>query len=229
MAGELIKAGDVLKIGQRMEFYIGEDDEKYASRIEDIEGDDLLVALPMDSHGVPVLPMRGEKIYALALGEQCRFRFFTSYKETVRLGGSLSVWRVAKPEMVEKHQNRQFVRIHVGQTIRVRLMDEDGKPEGDPLLTKSIDLSGNGVCFPSRQPFAIGTHMELVIYGIPQEGDMLEAGGHVVRCDERESSNGESVYHVGVGFEKMSQTDVNKIVRYLFAVQRKAIARGIHA
>ena len=145
------------------------------------------------------------------------------------MDGNISVWRVERPEMVERHQNRQFVRIHVGQEVRVRLVDEDGRAEGDPLLTKSIDLSGNGVCFPARRPFTVGSHLEVVLYGIPQEGDMLETAGHVVRCDEHEDGGGKTIYHVGVGFEHMSQSDVNKIVRYLFAVQRKDIARGMHA
>ena len=32
MAGEIIKAGNVLKIGQRIEFFVDNDDNRYASR-----------------------------------------------------------------------------------------------------------------------------------------------------------------------------------------------------
>ena len=72
MAGELLKADRILKIGQRVEFYLEKDDTKYTSRIEDIEKDYLLVAMPMDEKRRPILPEKREKLYGLAVGEGCR-------------------------------------------------------------------------------------------------------------------------------------------------------------
>ena len=72
MAGELIKAGDVLKIGQRVEFYVEDSNERYTSRIEDMTEDQLVVAMPMDKKRVPVIPRPKEKLYALVVGSQCR-------------------------------------------------------------------------------------------------------------------------------------------------------------
>ena len=226
MAGELLKAGDILKIGQRIEFYVGDEDEKYASRIEDMTETELMVAMPMNKQGVPVLPLTGEKIYALAVGEHCRYRFFTTYHGSMRIdGGSFAVWKIAKPEEVERHQNRQFVRIHVNQRIQARIIDREGQIQ-DPMMTYSVDLSGNGLCFASNKPIPIGYKVALEIFDIPEVG-VVEVMSHVVRCTEMENSSGESFYHVGVGFEHLSRPIVNKIVRYLFSVQRKSIAKGI--
>ena len=47
MAGELLKAKDILKIGQRVEFYVEDSNERYTSRIEDITENQLVVAMPM--------------------------------------------------------------------------------------------------------------------------------------------------------------------------------------
>ena len=47
MASDLIKAETVLKIGQRVEFYLEDDDIKYTSRIEDMTSDRLIVAMPV--------------------------------------------------------------------------------------------------------------------------------------------------------------------------------------
>ena len=225
MASELIKAGEVLKIGQRIEFYVGEEDEKYASRIEDMTDSELLVAMPVNKQGVPVIPMSGERLYALAVGEYCRFRFFTNYKGMTRIDGHLAAWKVARPDMVERHQNRQFVRIQVRQPLQVRVIDKDGVI-GDPVRTESVDLSGNGICFVWRTNIPIGSKVGLEIYNIPEAG-VVEVMSHVVRCTEVELPSGNTVFHVGVGFEHLSRPVVNKIVRYLFTVQRKTIAKGI--
>lgn len=226
MAGELIKAGEILKIGQRVEFYVGDDDEKYTSRIEDMTKTELMVAMPMNKQGVPVIPMSGERLYALAAGETCRYRFFTKYLGSARVdGGNFSVWKIAIPEEVERHQNRQFVRVRVNQRVQVRVIDEEGQIK-DPQMTQSVDLSGNGLCFISRNPIRIGNKVALEIFDIPDVG-VLEVMSHVVRCTEVETGSGVRLYHVGVGFEQLSRTTVNKVVRYLFTVQRRSIAKGI--
>ena len=73
MTGELVKAKETLKIGQRVEFYIEADDARYTSRIEDIVEDTLEVAMPMNRQGVPIIPMDNEKLYGVAVGHQCRY------------------------------------------------------------------------------------------------------------------------------------------------------------
>ena len=109
MAGEIIKAGDVLMIGQRLEFFVDNDDERYTSRIEDLTPERVVVALPINKQHVPVIPRKGSKVYALAVGEQCRYRFFATYLGTARQDGRIPVWIVSRPEPVERHQNREFV------------------------------------------------------------------------------------------------------------------------
>ena len=79
MAGEIIKAENVLKIGQRMEFFVDNDEERYTSRIEDLTASRIVAALPVNKKGVPVIPRKGSKVYALAVGDQCRYRFFATY------------------------------------------------------------------------------------------------------------------------------------------------------
>ena len=80
MSGEIIKADKVLKIGQRVEFYLEEDEEKFASRIEDITSAQLVVAMPMDAKRRPILPKEGERLYGMAIGDKCRYRFFSVYQ-----------------------------------------------------------------------------------------------------------------------------------------------------
>ena len=50
----------------------------------------------------------------------------------------------------------------------------------------------------------------------------------IVRCVKQKNPDGEIVYQVGAHFLDLSRLTVNKLVKYLFAVQRRAIAKGIN-
>ena len=226
MAGELLKAKSVLKIGQRIEFYVGDDEEKYLSRIEDMTDTQLIVDMPVNHKGVPIIPMHGEKLYALAVGNQCRFRFFTNYQGKGKTG-IIPVWQVGLPEEVERHQNREFVRVRIEKKMRLRYMDEEGSI-GDPIMTHTIDLSGNGVRYRADEPVKVDSEAMLEIYDIPEVGT-LECVCRVVRCVEIPVREGLKFYHVGAHLEHLPMPVVNKVVRYLFSVQREIIAKGVGA
>ena len=226
MAGELIKAKDILKIGQRVEFYVEDSDERYTSRIEDMTDDQLVVAMPMDKKRVPIIPRSNEKLYALAVGSQCRYRFFTTFQKAGHKDERIPVWYIARPEEIERHQNREFVRVRVNLPVTVRLVDEDGTIH-DPVLTRLIDLSGSGACFSMDQSVKLGTKAAVGLSGIPGAGD-LEMMSHVARCTSINREDGVHVFHIGVGFEKLSRVITNKIVHYLLTVQRTNLAKGIN-
>lgn len=225
MAGELVKAGDVLRIGTRLEFYVGDDEEKYLSRIEDVAQEEFIAGMPLTRQRVPVIPHPGERVYGLAIGNQCRYRFMTVFKGTGWTDGNIPVWHVKMPEKVEKFQNREFVRVKVSQRMHVRLIDPEGGI-GDPLQTWTYDFSGSGVSFILRQPVEENTKAGLEIHDIPDVGT-LSVMSRIVRCAKQKSLDGEISYLVGACFMDLPRTTVNKIVKYLFVVQRRAIAKGI--
>ena len=226
MAGELIKAKDILKIGQRVEFYVEDNNDRYTSRIEDMPEDQLIVAMPMNKKRVPIIPRPNEKLYALAVGNQCRYRFFTTFHKSGYKDERIPVWYISRPEEVERHQNRGFVRVRVNLAISVRLIDEDGTIH-DPVMTRLVDLSGSGACFSMDQAVKPGTKAAMSLRGIPGTGE-LEIMCHVARCTSIEREDGVHVYHIGVSFEHLPRVTTNKIVHYLFAVQRTTLAKGIN-
>ena len=224
MAGELVQAGRVLRIGQRVEFYLDNDDEKYLSRIEDITEKSLIVAMPFNKKRVPVIPMRGSYVYGLAVGDKCRYQFFSNFREKSMHDGFLPVWHIDMPEKVEKHQNREFVRVRIMKNVSVSVIGDDGSIS-DPTMTYTVDLSGNGVCFVMNNPLPVDSQVALEIYDIPDVGT-VKVMGRVIHATKFERRDGD-VYHVGTHMEHLSRQVMNKIVRYLFYVQRRNIAKGI--
>ncbi len=226
MAGELIKARDVLKIGQRVEFFVEASDERHTSRIEGMTDEELIVAMPMNSKHVPIIPLSGSHLYGVAIGKQCRYRFFTSFHETGMLDERIAVWYISFPEKVERHQNREFVRVKVNLPVQVRLIDEEGTIQA-PVMTRMIDLSGNGICFAMEQEVKPGTKAALSLSSIPGVGP-TEQMCKVASCRKIEKDAGEFVYHIGAAFQHLPRAVSNQIVHYLFAVQRATIAKGIN-
>ena len=224
MSGELVQANRVLRVGQRVEFYLDNDDEKYLSRIEDITDTSIVAAMPFNKKRVPVIPMRGTYVYALAVGEKCRYQFFSIFREKSLQDGFLPVWHIDLPNRVEKHQNREFVRVRVTKNVSVSIMGEDGSI-GEPTKTYTVDLSGNGVCFVMNEPLPFETQVALEIYDVPGIGT-INVMGRVIHSTKHERRDG-IVYHVGTHMEHLSRQIINKIVRYLFYVQRRNIAKGI--
>lgn len=225
MTGELVKAKETLKIGQRVEFYIEADDARYTSRIEDIVDDTLEVAMPMNRQGVPIIPMENEKLYGVAVGHQCRYRFFTQYKGKGLKDGRIPIWYITMPEKLERFQNREFVRVRVNLKAMVRVVDEDGTIH-DRELVPLVDLSGSGICLSFDHEVPVNVKLGLELLGIPGAAT-IDVMCRVVRCAAVERPDGTVFYHVGAAFQHMPKATSNKIVRYLFSVQRANLAKGV--
>ena len=217
MAGDLMNAATVLKIGQRVEFYLEDDDIRYTSRIEDITSDRLVVAMPVDEKRRPIIPAQGEQLYGLAVGEKCRYRFFSVFKGKKR--DPIPVWLITKPEVVERHQNRSFVRAAVRLPIQVRIIDTEGR-ESDLMKLHTTDVSGGGLSFAVPRHVKINSRASIVFTNFPNIG-MLSLMARVVRCQPLEPSD--RGWQIGAHFLELNRGTMNKIVHFVFSELRRQL------
>ena len=217
MAGDLMNAATVLKMGQRVEFYLEADDIRYTSRIEDITSDRLVVAMPVDEKRRPIIPAAGEQLYGLAVGEKCRYRFFSVFKGKAR--DPIPVWMITKPEVVERHQNRSFVRAAVRLPIQVRIIDTDGR-ESDLMKLYTTDVSGGGVSFIVPRHVRINSRASIVFTNFPNIGT-LSVMARVVRLLPLEPSD--RGWQLGAHFLELDRGTMNKIVHFVFCELRRQL------
>ena len=217
MAGDLMNAATVLKIGQRVEFYLEDDDIRYTSRIEDITSDRLVVAMPVDEKRRPIIPAAGEQLYGLAVGEKCRYRFFSVFKGKAR--DPIPVWMITKPEVVERHQNRSFVRAAVRLPIQVRIIDTDGR-ESDLMKLYTTDVSGGGVSFIVPRHVRVNSRASIVFTNFPNIGT-LSVMARIVRSLPLEPSD--RGWQVGAHFLELDRGTMNKIVHFVFRELRRQL------
>ena len=226
MAGELVQARSVLALGQRLEIFFENNEEEisgYTSRVEDIVGDDLVVAMPLDERRVPVIPQVGENLYVLAAGDGCHYRFFSIHRGHGRHEGRIPVLHLSFPEVAERFQKRGFFRIKVNLTATIRLVDRDGKIDA-PKRVPIVDLSGSGLAFAWTKSVPLHINAALEINDIPGIGT-IEIMTRVMRCTRIEREDDVPIYHVGVQFQGISRGMRDKIIRYLFHVQRSQVER----
>ena len=220
--GERKPADMVLKIGARLTFFPLSTENGVASRVEDISGDRLMVAMPVNEKGVPILPLPGENMVCRIAGTGCYYKFNAVYLDKGK--APIPVWFVRKPEFVEKVQNREFVRISVDYPVILRPLDENGAM-GGMIFTKAVDISGGGLAVMNETMVQLGSKAVLEMDNIPGVG-MLRITGKVVRC-VKVAAAGDNVFHVGFQFLDLSRQHQNRLVKFIFDIQRQSLAKGI--
>ena len=220
--GERKPADMVLKIGARLTFFPLSTENGVASRVEDISGDRLMVAMPVNEKGVPILPLPGENMMCRIAGTGCYYKFNAVYLDKGK--APIPVWFVRKPEFVEKVQNREFVRISVDYPVILRPVDENGAM-GGMIFTKAVDISGGGLAVMNKTMLPLGSKAVLELDNIPGVG-MLRITGRVVRCVKVDAA-GDNVFHVGFQFLDLSRQHQNRLVKFIFDIQRQSLAKGI--
>jgi len=216
MVGEILAADKIMKIGQRVEFDAEEGNGKYTSRIEDILPEQLIVAMPVDDKRRPVLPQPGTKLLGRIIVDKCVYRFFAVYQE--RKADPIPVWYISRPNILERWQRRQFVRIEAKLPVQVQIINEEGQL-GETLDTLTVDVSGNGLCFVHQQMVPIGSRVILNMKQLPKIGD-LQVTAAVARCIPKDLEK-QRIYYIGVEFKDMEKVVQNKFIHFIFELQRK--------
>lgn len=223
MTRDLVKSDKVLKLGQRMEFTLMDvADKSHSSRLEDIQGDKLMVAMPFDERRVPILPEVGSQIFGKIITKSCAYRFTSTFHTAV--AKPIPMWVISKPVVVEKFQNREFVRVKVTRPIIVHPINEEGVTQ--PLVsTNTVDISGGGVCFVLFNPLPLNSQVTMDIDNLSNM-ELLQIKGEVVRCQPVDVA-GIKVYHIGVKFLDMPRIEQSKLIKFIFELQRRNLKMGV--
>ena len=217
-----IQTDKVLRVGQKTEIMVFDDTRSYFSRIEDIQDKSIILAMPTDPRGVPLVVSGGTDIRCKAFDGKYYYWFNSTFKS--RSVDNIPLWNITKPVEVEKVQYRDFVRIKFSRDVLIRPVDEEGAL-GETEKVATVDVSGGGLCFSLDRPLPVGSKVSVGMDNVPEVG-FFKAMTRVVHCIEIDV-DGEKVYHIGVEFLDIERPVQNKLVRYLFDVQRKILAKGI--
>lgn len=215
---EPINAEKIIKIGQCLSIIMDGKEGgivTYSSRIEDIENNVLVLAMPMDK-GYPILPEIGSMITGKIFDSGAFFQFDTIY--IGKKADPIPVWLVKMPEQVKRYQQREFVRVNVLIRASVQCEEEDELENLLPAEPANIrNLSGGGAQIALDRQLDINSKLYLS-FQLPDIG-MIRVYSEVVRADEMVRNH----YVFAVRFLNLSEKTRVQLIRYIFDCQRKLL------
>ena len=219
---EYVKADSVIKIGTRLEFTLFGRDSLHKAGIEDMTDEDIFIRLPTDERGLPIIPAKGEKLYVTIVGTGCGYRFMTVFRGLK--DKPFPMLQLHKPDMVEKYQQRAFARLKITRPITVKLLDDEGSVV-QTITTNTVDISGGGICFVLFNPMRIGNRVAVELNNMDGV-ELNQLLGEVVRCQDVDMA-GIKIYNVGVKFIEISKVDQNKLIKFIFSVERRNLKNKV--
>lgn len=204
-------------------------DEYYTSRVEEINSDNLVLAMPM-TKGYPVMLPIGSSFTGKVIvdGVVYQFNSFLISKKV----HPLPVWVVSIPSELKKIQLRSFVRISVQLPVKVSVINtkeqtvEEAALQSDnpPLSLYTKDISGGGVQIVTKQSIPVGTMLQLLL-DVPSCGS-IPVVGEVVRIEQPQPDT--YIYWLGVKFLNIQEKDRSKLIQYIFKKQLEQRQKGVH-
>jgi c-di-GMP-binding flagellar brake protein YcgR len=226
----------LFKINSRMEIeiehgpYIG----TYSSRIEEVKEDELEIAIPSKQGHLLPLPV-GTCFIGKVVRSNSMYIFKANIKH-VALKQHVPTWTIRKPEVIEKIQRRDFVRMDVRLPASLKIQIENENIlsiEGKNYSAKELenieydvntkDLSGSGAKIITKFNIPEETKVLLTIQ-IPERGP-FHTLAKVIRSDLINPELG--IYWVVVHFIGLSERERDKIVHFIFKKQVELRKRSL--
>ena len=219
---DLIKPEKVLKIGQRVEISLASDADEnfYNSRVEDFNTEYLVVAMPMDK-GYPIIPYPNEVVYGRLRTNEGVYKFVSVFLD--KAAKPIPVLRLSMPKELEKHQQREFVRVETMFSVKVCLQDENKKLLS-PYHTITKDISGGGLRFVMDKELPSGTYIQIETEPLSGVG-ILNLPCEVVRSIKPIAT--ENKFWVGAKFIDLPKATERNLIRFIFQKQRELLSKRI--
>lgn len=211
---EVVKLDEVIKINQPLEVRLEYDENRYASRVEDIKNGNLIIAMPMKK-GEPLIPLSGSNFEVNFTSDMGHFKFEAVYKGKDLY--PMPVWITSFPEDAKKIQKREFVRIDLIMPATIRFETED-KKFTDPVYARVKDISGGGIRLVLHKTLRLGQNIEI---SIDLEEGEFKVLSQVIRIEK--PIQDEDIYWVGMKYIDLSERMRGKLIKFIFKKQREII------
>lgn len=194
-----------------------------------------------DGNSLVAMPIQEGKVIPLGVGQEFFATFYTKsgllrcqiavmerYKK-----GSLFLMKIEQKTALQKVQRREYYRLECSMPIEYRNLDEMEKKviesgteyDADKIALEwkkgvIMDLSGGGIRFISPVAEERDSVMQ-VRFSIEDGHDVMMIYAYAIVLRSERNQNNNAVYEHRLMFRKMNKTVREKIIRYIFNVQRK--------
>ncbi|WP_066637232.1 flagellar brake protein [Desulfolucanica intricata] len=209
---------DIMKINTKIDIARLGDNNYYHSSIQDLDEKYLYIALPTFM-SQPLILLPGETVTVRFTGpSEC---FIGTCKVIGFKKDSISMFRLTKPNNLERVQQRKFFRYATLMDVfYADIPGEGNNPEY--IHAKALDISGGGMKLLLNKPYSVGSQLLLKFQITGKNGDFQEIQSKV-RVIRKEASRPEQdKYHImGVEFIELTETQRCKIIGYIYREMAK--------
>ncbi len=198
--------------------------EYYATRVEDIRPEGIVLAMPMRK-AIPVFLQEGNMFEGKIIKNGVLYAFQSQlFSKTL---SPLPVWVVSEPDKIKKIQLRSFVRLDIGLQASIWALDADGaRLDGthQSVVTKNISAGGALVASPAGYSFDTK-----VLVHINCDNDMvIKSEGVIVRSvPEFREAGAPPLYSVGIEFLQLEERERRHIIQFINAKQIERRQRDV--
>ncbi|WP_415536605.1 flagellar brake protein [Dehalobacter sp. 4CP] len=193
----------------------GEYQGRYKTRVEEVGQKIITIGVPVA--GGQFIPLReGTQLEVVFVDDLSAYSFSTVLIK--RLSVPIPTFIIEFPEKISKVQRRKYVRVQVVSPLQYRIVERNGL--GIEQKGFMHDLSGGGLLFHAREciPEKTPVLVEPVIGDTPMQIPAI-----VVRCMKEEKDS----YLVSAEFYEISEKTRDKIITYVFELQREMRKKGL--
>jgi c-di-GMP-binding flagellar brake protein YcgR len=197
-----------ITLGDKLEVLIGE--KRCASMVQGLRRSGSLLLSPPTYRTVKIPLHPGEKIQVILYRELGMYSFIAQVNKRL-IEGELEMLDVSVVSPVSKYQRRDFVRFETALTLHITRLSG----AGEPLVGKTIDISGGGLRFRSDIYFQKDSSFRVTLF--LGQGVEFSAPAAAIRCDEDRA--GELRFITCAEFEDLTEAKRKQIIKYIFDSQ----------
>lgn len=204
--------------------------KKFDSKVvEVIDEEHLEILMPMEQTKLVLLPVNGEYEVHFFTDKglfQCLVRVVDRYKN-----GNIFLLSIEMISNLQRYQRREYYRYSCLMDMRIRecspnenfaiKREADFAPEFLPTVQATIvDISGGGIRFTMNSPLERDSYV--VVYFTLSMGGRTkeyEVVSKILACKEMENKRG--YYEHRIQFMKITNSEREEIIRYIFEEERK--------
>jgi len=214
----------VFEAGMAAEIEVNGLADKYATRIEEVQGEYLLVATPMKAREYIKLD-HGQKVL-LSVVRRNNPYFFDTIVVGTEWNEGQQLTQVRRPAENAGVQLRRHVRVAVVITDAQFWWESDGGKFGPTVAGQVLDISAGGFLALTKDGLPEG-RQTLSRFTLSRQAGHLMSLAQVLKDYERVSDVGVKSHRSHCQFVEMAEKDRERLVKFVFQRERELRQKGV--
>jgi c-di-GMP-binding flagellar brake protein YcgR len=212
-----------LSIGTKIHILVmnNNNESQYVSRVDNINEDGTIdVLIPISKRRIVYI--NEDTVLKVIITKEGAIYEFEAEVENKLFGVDLLL-RLKRTSDIQKIQRRNYFRLKSLNTIKIRkIVNLTEAIFSEYFNVAMVDISGGGLAFNSELELDIN---DLIEISVTLNSNTINLLGMVVRADRNE--NNLKIMEYGINFEKITDTERNIIMTFIFEEQRKLAKKGL--